>query len=496
MADSSPSRQPTQQSWRAATLPLLPIIVVAAALRIYMLGARSIWVDEGVSIGIARLPWKAFEIVLTRREGNMALYYVLLHWWILLGDSEAWIRALSMIAGVGSVAGVYFIGRRLFSTNVACIAAGILALNAYHVQYSQEARSYALLIFAATITTLILLRCVDSPSWQNWAIFAIASALAVYLHFFALLVTAAQVLAVILWRRRALKIAPLAGAAAICALVVTPAAWFVLKNIDAHQLSWVSPASAHSLYMFGLLFSGFGGVLLFIATIACVFAGIISAGRGLLSAEPKRETFGVGLVVLWLFFPMAITIVFSIWKHLFVFRYMTMCLPALALVMARGVALLRPRWQVLPMIILAVLLGRGDKTYFAGMTAIDDDWRSVTQFVLQQTKPGDALLFTNGVERPAYEYYIQRSSAEVKPRVIFPIHSDDFPFLDFEGIPNARMFPHITEGVTRLWVVEWVERNSMESLIGKNFLLVQMKDFALVHVSLYVSRSRDFATGH
>jgi mannosyltransferase len=496
MADNSSSPRSTPQSWRSSIVPLFPILVVAAALRIYMLGARSIWVDEGVSIGIARLPWKAFEIVVTRREGNMTLYYLLLRAWILLGDSEAWIRALSMIAGVAAVAGVYFIGRRLFSTSVACIASGILALNAYHIQYSQEARSYALLTFALTITTLLMLRCVDSPTWRNWTLFGIASGLCAYLHFFAVFLTAAQILALVLWRRRALRTGPLALGVGIYVLMLLPIAEFVRHNFYGHQLDWIAATSASGLYEFGLMFTGSGGVVLFIASIACVVAGIFSAGRKWFSAQPDTKTFGVGLIVLWLFFPMAITTVLSNWKHLFVYRYMTMCLPALALVMARGVALLRPKWQALALIILVVLLARADRIYFRGITVIDDDWRSVTQFIVQNARPGDAVIFNNGVEHPAYEYYIRRSGTKVKPRVIFPLHNDDLPFLDFEGLPNSLMFPHITEGVPRVWTVDWVVSDSVGPLIEKYFVRTQTNTFSLVRVSLYESASRDSRIGY
>src|SRR5437879_13664402 len=59
-------------------LVLLGIVTAAAAvLRFHAIGWKPIWIDEGVSIEVARLDWYNFLRVLWRHEGNMTLYYVL-----------------------------------------------------------------------------------------------------------------------------------------------------------------------------------------------------------------------------------------------------------------------------------------------------------------------------------------------------------------------------------------------------------------------------------
>ncbi len=489
MTNSVPSSHPDKKSWSADALLLLPVLAIAAGLRLYMLGARSLWIDEGVSVGIARLPWNAFHTVVSRREGNMALYYLMLRAWVRFGGSEVWIRGLSVLAGVAAVGGVYFLGRRMFGGNVAFVAAGILALNAYHIRYSQEARSYALLSFAVTVTTFLLLRCAEKPSWRNWMLFAFVSGVTLYLHFFAIIVTAAHGLAILLWRRRALRIGPLAIGAAVYALMLIPVVANVLNNFQRDQLGWVPPLSVTYLHAFALVFTGLGGWALSVLTLVFLVAAIAATGRNWIRAEPDDKTFSLGVIMLWLFFPMAIIITLSIWKHLFVPRYLVMSLPALSLAVACGVVLLRPKWQPLALIVVAVLLVRGDRVYYAGMFKIGEDWRSAAQFVLKNAQSGDAIAFSNGIAHPAFDYYMQRAAGDSKPRVIFPVHSDDFPFLDFEGMPDSRMFPHITEGVPRLWAVDWIPGTSVRPLIEKYFACTQTSDFSHVNVSLCISRS-------
>jgi hypothetical protein len=287
----------------------------------------------------------------------------------------------------------------------------------------------------------------------------------------------------------------LAIGAAIYALMLVPIAEFVLHNLDRHQLDWIPAASASSLYEFGLLFTGRAGAALIVVTLAFIAVAVAATGRDWFRAEPGSETFALGVIMLWLFFPMAITIALSMWKHLFVPRYMVMCIPALALAVARGVTVLRPKWQALALIILVALLAYGDRTYYIDMIVTGEGWRGAAQFVAQRAQPGDAIVFNNGIAHPVFEYYMLRADGGPMPRVIFPLHNPDLPFLDFEGVPNSLMFPHITEGVSRLWLLDWTPAPSATALIEKYFACTQTSEFVHVRVSLYVPRNSTLPTG-
>jgi mannosyltransferase len=131
---------------------LLAITLLALFLRLHLLGQDSFWGDELASVRRAQMDWDAFW-ELMRGIPAMALYYALLRFWILLGDSEFTVRILSVIPAVVTVPLVYFMGKRLFDPRVGLIAALLLAMNAFHIQYSQEARSYSLLILLVTLSS-------------------------------------------------------------------------------------------------------------------------------------------------------------------------------------------------------------------------------------------------------------------------------------------------------------------------------------------------------
>ena len=110
--------------------------------------------DEIVSVAIARLDWGTFWRVVSRSEANMVLYYGLLHFWINLGESEVAVRSISALAGCLVVPVIYSLGRRMFGTRVALISALLLAVNAFHIKFSQEARSYTLVVLLTALSSL------------------------------------------------------------------------------------------------------------------------------------------------------------------------------------------------------------------------------------------------------------------------------------------------------------------------------------------------------
>ena len=92
--------------------------------------------------------------ILWRREADMSLYYFLLHGWLLFGGSEFFVRSFSVLFAVASVPAIYLLGRQLFDSRVGLIAAALLAVNAYLVQYSQDARSYSLMVLLGLLSSL------------------------------------------------------------------------------------------------------------------------------------------------------------------------------------------------------------------------------------------------------------------------------------------------------------------------------------------------------
>ena len=132
------------------------LIVVGGALRFFRLGTNSFWLDEAASAVLARVDRHVFVGAIIHRQANMVLYYLLLRGWIRLGSSEFVIRGLSVVAGVAAIPAIYVLGTRLFGPKAGRVAALLLSVHAFHVEYSQEARAYSLFMLLAVMSWLFL----------------------------------------------------------------------------------------------------------------------------------------------------------------------------------------------------------------------------------------------------------------------------------------------------------------------------------------------------
>src|ERR1700758_1133272 len=188
VTENSPRPEPVSKIMHHGlrdALLLAGLTVAGAILRFLFLTRKSFWFDEGVSVQIARLDWYNFARILWRREANMSLYYLLLRGWLHLGHSEFFIRTLSVLPALAAIPAIYWLGRLLFDRRVGLVAATLLTMNAYHVRYAQEARSYSLFMLMAILSCAYFVRFISTPSRGNRIGHIVASSVSVYLHFYA-----------------------------------------------------------------------------------------------------------------------------------------------------------------------------------------------------------------------------------------------------------------------------------------------------------------------
>lgn len=131
---------------RRPWLAPLALVAFALALRLYQLGAESLWIDEGYSIFDAQSIESAVHTQRVR-----PLYYIFLSLWMHLGHSEFFLRLPSAVFGAGAVLMCYLLGRRLIGERGSLFAGLLMAISPLHVNHSQEIRMYSL----ATLLSLV-----------------------------------------------------------------------------------------------------------------------------------------------------------------------------------------------------------------------------------------------------------------------------------------------------------------------------------------------------
>ena len=201
-------------------LLLIAVVVAGAAVRFATIDVQSFWIDEGYTVRLLRMDLGGLLDGIPRTEGTPPLYYALAWLWTRpFGTGEVGVRSLSALLGTATLPVAYALGRRLVSQRAGLIAAALAAFNPLLVWYSQEARSYALLILLAALGTLCFLRA--ERDGRGYAAWGLASAAALATHYYAVFVVVPQALWLLARppdRRRALL--AVAGAGAVGAALL------------------------------------------------------------------------------------------------------------------------------------------------------------------------------------------------------------------------------------------------------------------------------------
>ena len=472
------------------TLALIAITAGAAWLRFHAITAKSFWIDEGASVAIARMDWFNFVRLLWRREANMTLYYLLLRGWIHLGDSEAFIRGLSVLFALLTFPVLYLLGKRLFGRRSAMAACVLLSVNAFHVRYSQEARAYTLVTLLVTLSSLCFVEASQRPERWKWSVYAITSALAVYAQFYAVLVVVAHLA---WWWRERRAGQPVSSSEVrrviILFTVLTAPAWIFIITTGAGPLRWLERPGLASIRDFILGITGNAGWLLAVLYIALAVAG----ARRRLTHPPGQPRFPDPnlFAAAWLLLPIAITLLVSVVKPVFLPRYLIVCLPALTLLGGAGLMRLPKLAASAALIGITALSLQGAAKYYAqDFDLLREDWHGATAYVTDHQQPGDAILFHANQGRMPFDYYAQLWNRP-EPVIYFPGNNRAVTWHDFMGSPSRKDLDEAASGSRRVWLILSHTNEAdpatklAESTLANHLGPPAKTDFAGVQVLLY-----------
>lgn len=186
----APETYAAVQPWRGgafaavSNLWVAAALITALALRLFRLGDAPLWFDETVTAEWVRASWSVLlHDVL--RDNHPPLYFLLLKAWSSwAGDSAAALRFPSAVASalcvplIAAAAGVAG-GRRAMHW-----AAWTAAIAPLLVHHGQEARSYALVAFLASLHFLILIRFLQGDTRRLGWSYALVGALLAWSHYY------------------------------------------------------------------------------------------------------------------------------------------------------------------------------------------------------------------------------------------------------------------------------------------------------------------------
>jgi hypothetical protein len=220
--------------------PLAALTALGAVLRFATLDVQSYWNDEAVTATLLDQGLGGLLSDIPDSESTPPLYYLLAWLWSRpFGVGEVGLRSLSALLGTLAVPVAYALGARLVSRRAGLVAGALVATNPLLVWYSQEARSYALLVLLAALTLLAAVAARERrrgalAAWVAVCVLALAT------HYFALFVVAPSALWLLAGlRRRAL---PAAAGVAAAGAVLLPLAIDQRSNGGAGFIEYSSLA--------------------------------------------------------------------------------------------------------------------------------------------------------------------------------------------------------------------------------------------------------------
>lgn len=182
--------------WRYRALPLMlsGIVLAGLLLRCYGIATRDFWTDEAVRVAYAKLPLPLLaSLISSGYEENPPSYFLLLGRVIaLLGDNLVAYRLISLVSGVATIVVAYYLGRDLYGRKAGLLTALLVACSPYFIAQSQDASQYSLLGLLSALSLWLFWKAITRPTAATWALYALASAAAIYVHYYAALLVLAE----------------------------------------------------------------------------------------------------------------------------------------------------------------------------------------------------------------------------------------------------------------------------------------------------------------
>jgi len=396
------------------------LTVLAATLRFATLGVQAYHHDEIVTASRVLRDgfWHAMEAV-GFSESAPPLYYALAWAWTqLTGTGEVGLRSVSALAGVATVPVAYLLGAELRGRRAGIVAAALVAVNPMLLWYSQEARSYALLVLLTALAALYFVRALGaSAGRRNLTLWGVFSALALATHYFAIFPIALEA-AWLLWRRRR---------EAVAGLWIVAFAGLALAPLAIHQMAlghaeWIGGRSlGHRIWEAGVTFVvGESGdivarsesVLPAIVPLLAVLAGLLLLAVRSDRAERRAAGSMLALAAVTVAGPLALALV-APGKDYVLARNLLPALVPLLVAVAIGATARRARrgGMVVASVLVAYSLG------FCIWVSVSPgwqrpDWDAVAARLGEPTAPRAIVLWTLGAA--SLRYYLSTGSFQVQ----------------------------------------------------------------------------------
>jgi len=467
---------------------LQSLVLLALAIRLFMLGAQDIWWDEARNIFTASHPLEAIASA-PELDIHPPFYFYLLHFWInIVGTSEFVVRFFSLWFGVALVPLAFRLGTYLRNQTVGWWAAFLVALSPFLVDEAQQTRMYTLLLFLETLSMYFLLRAQKSHRWHDWVMYVLTAALSFYTHYSFVYILVAQNLFLLLGlavdQYRRLPTRHLLRRWLFSQLAIATLYLFQIPNILRQMGVYGNPGMTPPTlfqYVVEITRAFFLGTKIEIEsmTIAGLFVVIVLA-LGVIGVWCERRRWSVnrslGLIVAWLIVPLAMYFIVLFKSPQFTPRYAMVSIVPLFLLLAWAITFVAQRHWLIGATVAGLLLvsnAMAWRSQFFNPNFFNDDTRGLAAFI-SENATADDIVFID-VPFPFFYYYRGDALAH-------------YLFVDIHS--TAEELTKKAQGKQRLFWIQWSKsdtdpRGYVSFLLSKHATFLGECAFRGYNVSWY-----------
>jgi len=494
---------------------ILGCVGIGIVLRLFRIGYQNIWIDESISLQLATYAeglefWRGLLI-----DIHGPFTSALLHGWVKLGQSEAWMRMLYAIPGVATIPLVYILGRRLLGRATGRLAALALALSPFHVWYSQEIRNYTWAMLWATGALILFTRIWDGQATtRTWVGLTALGVVSVLTNFSAVFLLISLSLIVLLRRPFSARFVG-TWAIAMVAVGIVFLPWFVdwfqriggdrifvdrpppTGGVHLREASGFSPLGAAWAYWTFAFGYSLGPTLLELhldrswsslsrhAFALAAGAAAIGAGAWLGVRETRRQG-RLSIVLGMLLVPLLLSVFLAV-REIKTFhpRYLISSFPIFVVLLAAGWSRPGRFAKGAALVTLAFALVALGQHYFHPAYAKEDS-RSAARLILEEERPGDTVVVIYSL-RPFRHYFSDTADGQARLHYTHKryLRTDEElrAFIEGAGVSSGRVWLVLS----RWWDV--APETRIRGLFEEQLREEQSWQFNGVKVTLYEPRA-------
>jgi mannosyltransferase len=399
---------------------LILITFTGAILRCINLNT-SFWIDEIVTVDfIKHLKLFHYEVL-----GNHWLYSLLGYFSIKgFGENEAVVRLPAFIFGIAIIPLIYYFMKNVLSKKEGLLAASLLCVASFHIQYSTEARGYTALAFISLLSSLLFFKIFFNKASSKIEIllFGLVTTFGWLTHLYYFWIFLAQYLTILTFfimervvRKKIVILNNYIGRRLITAMLIGSISAFaiygpyVVKGLIKEYVGWAGRGDVISFKTIGELLTGNA-----VNTYGILFAILFLFGL-LDLTKAKNEI----LVTYIAFLVLPLIIIKIMWGRVIV-RYFMFLLPFLIIGIVHGIVVLAKRFNrplrivvlLVSILIFTAIQLPAFVSLYSHHKSGKQDYRSAGELIDKFAKQGDAVC-AMGIGHHGVQYYIMRHKVKL-----------------------------------------------------------------------------------